>query len=228
MSLIYNKINLSFTMVPNSIINDKNLSLSAKGFVAYIISKPDKWDFSLNGMASQLKECKSTIIKIIDELCKFGYMIKTKTRVNGRQGVNIFELHETPQIMSESKIQTQKSRVCNIESVIHTTSNTITSNTITSKKEKEEEEEEVNSFSFKDINSFISMIRLNFVGIEFGVGSDNHKYFVNNSGFLISSSSNKKVSVGLAKSIYTMLFVKWDLVKPYFYQERANKILNKG
>jgi hypothetical protein len=219
-------------MVPNSIINDKNLSLSCKGFVSYIISKPDNWDFSLNGMASQLKESKPTILKIIDELCKFGYIIKIKTRVNGRQGVSLLELYETPQITPESRILTQKTRVKNTDSENFTTSNTITSNTITSntitskkKEEEEEEEEEVIKNSFSDLTSFISMIRLNFSGIDFNI--EGNMYFVNNSGFLVSSSSNKKISVGLAKDIYRRLFDKWDIAKPYFYQERAKKLLTK-
>jgi hypothetical protein len=134
----------------------------------------------------------------------------------------LLELYETPQITPESRILTQKTRVKNTDSENFTTSNTITSNTITSKKE---EEEEVIKNSFSDLTSFISMIRLNFSGIDFNI--EGNMYFVNNSGFLVSSSSNKKISVGLAKDIYRRLFDKWDIAKPYFYQERAKKLLTK-
>jgi hypothetical protein len=211
-------------MFPNSILNDSSLSLQAKGLVLYILSKPKDWQFSLNGMASQLKESKSRILRIIDELCELGYMIKYKTRNGKVQGVNRYELSDTPYFPSESQNESLKMRVSKCESQNGTTSNIITSNIITSKKEKEEEEE-VTKNSFSDLTSFISMIRLNFSGIDFNV--EGNIYFVNNSGFLVSSSSNKKISVGLAKDIYKRLFDKWDIAKPYFYQERAKKLLTK-
>jgi hypothetical protein len=171
-----------------------------------------------------LKESKSRILRIIDELCLLGYMIKHKSRNGKVQGVNHYELFETPYFPSESQNESLKMRVSKCESQNVSTSNIKTSNTITSKKEKEEEEEVIKN-SFSDLTSFISMIRLNFSGIDFNV--EGNIYFVNNSGFLVSSSSNKKISVGLAKDIYKRLFDKWNIAKPYFYQERAKKLLIK-
>lgn len=133
--------------------------------------------------------------------------------------------------------QSQKNRVRNTESEIFTTNNNITNNTISKKTISKEEEEEVTKNNFvhaelevdpfiaKDISSFISMFRLNFTGIDFNV--EGNFYFVNNSGFVVSSFANKKIAVGLAKDIFKKLFEKWDIAKPYFYQERAKKILTK-
>jgi hypothetical protein len=35
----------NYTQVPNDIINDKRLSLKAKGLYLFLVSKPDNWDF---------------------------------------------------------------------------------------------------------------------------------------------------------------------------------------
>lgn len=36
-----------FTIVSNFLLNDKTLSFKAKGLFAYLFSKPDDWDFSV-------------------------------------------------------------------------------------------------------------------------------------------------------------------------------------
>ena len=104
MSIIKNKLTRDFTIVANYILEDKNLSISAKGFVSWICSRPDDWNFSLSGMASNLNISKPTVLKLINELCSLGYMIKSSNRVNGRQSYNTYELVDN----TESKKQSQK------------------------------------------------------------------------------------------------------------------------
>lgn len=217
-----------FTQIPNEIINDVSVSLKAKGLYLYFASKPDNWDFSLVGMTKQLKESKTAILNIIDELCKFGYMTKTKTRNGNFQGYNYYQLHETPYFPPESSFESHKMRVTLSESQKTTTSNTKYNNTENSNIKKREEEE---AKPFFDFNSFLSYFRSNFVGIEFGFnqGTLVTRVFLNKSGFLINAESLKKMSVGSAKDIYKRLFDKWDLQKPYFYQEFARiQLQNKG
>ena len=36
---------LSFGIAPNSLLNNKNISLSAKGMYTYMNSKPENWEF---------------------------------------------------------------------------------------------------------------------------------------------------------------------------------------
>jgi len=132
MSVLSKSFQINFTQVPNQIINDERVSLKAKGLYLYFVSKPDNWQFSLNGMTSQLKESKDTIISIINELCKFGYMDKIKKRNGSRQGLNDYILHLEPYKMPysspESKNQSLKIRVGKSESEKSTTSNTKKSN----------------------------------------------------------------------------------------------------
>lgn len=118
----------NFTQIPNDIINDKNVSLKAKGLYLYMASKPDVWEFSLSGMISQLKESKTTILSIIEELIKCGYLEKTKVRIGNKQGINEYKLFRSSQLPSESSFITQKNKLRKINSENFTTSNTIQSN----------------------------------------------------------------------------------------------------
>lgn len=38
--------------------------------------KPNDWDFTLEGLASNSKECRDTIGEIVKELERFGYVLK--------------------------------------------------------------------------------------------------------------------------------------------------------
>ena len=129
MSILKKSFQINFTQVPNIIINDKKVSLKAKGLYLYMVSKPDNWEFSLNGMESQLKESRTAIVRIIDELIICGYMDKIKNRINGKQATNDYILHLEPQIRSEYQNVTQKMRLTKCDSQNDTTSNTNTSNT---------------------------------------------------------------------------------------------------
>ena len=75
----------------------KNMSLKAKGLLTFMLSKPDNWEFYISAMAAELKENRETISKIIDELIKFGYIVKAKKPViNGQYSGYDFSVYETP------------------------------------------------------------------------------------------------------------------------------------
>lgn len=69
---------LSFGIAPNSLLNNQDISLSAKGMYTFMNSKPENWEFSINGLVSQLKEGKDKIKSILKELEKYGYLIRKK------------------------------------------------------------------------------------------------------------------------------------------------------
>ena len=67
-----------YAVVPNSVINDSNISLRAKGVFAYIQSKADTWNFSAKNIAFQCKEGVDAVSAALKELEKFGYLVRTK------------------------------------------------------------------------------------------------------------------------------------------------------
>lgn len=59
-----------FGVVPNDLLNDKTISLKAKGLFAYIQSKPDDWDFSSERIALDHTDGRDSVRSAIIELEK--------------------------------------------------------------------------------------------------------------------------------------------------------------
>ena len=66
-----------FVQIPNSILTSPNISLKAKGILALMLSLPDNWKFSIEGIASKCKESKECIGGAIKELEYAGYVKRT-------------------------------------------------------------------------------------------------------------------------------------------------------
>lgn len=87
-----------FTIMSNYHFRDMNLSLKAKGLLSYMLSLPDDWDYSVNGLCSICKESIKAIRSILKELEDNGYLKRTKKQLeNGRFSYeyNIFEIPYT-------------------------------------------------------------------------------------------------------------------------------------
>ena len=86
-----------FVQISNSILSDPNISLKAKTVLAIMLSLPDNWDFSIEGISSKCKESKDCIAKAVNELIEAGYVIRTKTRgADGRITKWEYEVFEEP------------------------------------------------------------------------------------------------------------------------------------
>ena len=98
-----------FVQLPNSILPDPNISLKAKAVLSIMLSLPDNWDFSIEGIASRCKESKDCIAKAINELIDAGYVKRTKTRGDdGRITRWDYEVFEKPYTISEHKEHSKK------------------------------------------------------------------------------------------------------------------------
>lgn len=75
----------NYTVISNDCVRDKNLTLKAKGLMLVLWSLPDEWNFSVDGLASFMKEGKSAITSAIRELEECGYLTRSQKRLpNGR------------------------------------------------------------------------------------------------------------------------------------------------
>ncbi len=72
------KINVPFTQVANSVLNDPKITLKAKGLFAYIYSKPHGWEFSSKRMANDSKDGRDSVRSAIAELETAGYLTRKK------------------------------------------------------------------------------------------------------------------------------------------------------
>lgn len=72
----------NYTVMSNYHLRDKNLSLKAKGLLSFMLSLPEDWDYSLNGLNSILKENETAIKTALDELKENGYLLVEKLLPN--------------------------------------------------------------------------------------------------------------------------------------------------
>lgn len=57
-----------YTVVDNRLLLATNLSLKAKAMYIYLDSKPNRWNFSVRGIASEMKEGRDTVNSVLNEL----------------------------------------------------------------------------------------------------------------------------------------------------------------
>ena len=76
------------------------MSLKAKGLLTLMLSLPENWDYTINGLVAICKENETAIKSALDELKKLGYLVVTKLKPNetpnGRYGY-LYDIYEQPQ-----------------------------------------------------------------------------------------------------------------------------------
>jgi len=87
----------NFTVMSNHHLQNKGLSLKAKGMLSYMLSLPDDWDYSVGGLASNNKEGKAAVRSALVELEEAGYLIRRQCRseLGGFAG-NQYIVYELP------------------------------------------------------------------------------------------------------------------------------------
>jgi len=75
----------NYSIISNEILRRKDLSLKAKGLMSLILSLPDSWDLTVNGLVAIVKESKNTVYSVLKELNKFGYVERNRvTNLSGK------------------------------------------------------------------------------------------------------------------------------------------------
>lgn len=73
MSVIRVKKNRDFVAINCYHLRDRNLSLKGRGLLDTVLSLPDNWDYSINGLCTILKEGRTTVLTALKELQDLGY-----------------------------------------------------------------------------------------------------------------------------------------------------------
>ncbi len=129
----------------NHHLRNRNLSLKARGLLSTMLSLPEEWDYSLNGLAEIVKDGLSSVRTALTELEDAGYVERSQKKDNnGKFSKIIYNIYETPQYGTEeilfdfpitekpitekpivgnriqsntNKLNTNKSNVCNNQSI---------------------------------------------------------------------------------------------------------------
>ena len=87
MAVVRVEKNSNYTVMSNVHLRDKRLSLKAKGLLSLILSLPEKWDYSVNGLVSIAREGRAGIMSSLKELEEAGYLTRHQLRgENGQMG----------------------------------------------------------------------------------------------------------------------------------------------
>ena len=91
--------NSNYTAMSNIHLQDKRLSLKAKGLLSLMLSLPaDRWKYSIRGLASICRDGVDSVRDGIRELERAGYVIRFRSRkANGQLGEAIYWIYEEPQ-----------------------------------------------------------------------------------------------------------------------------------
>lgn len=98
------KLRKNFTVMSNHHLQNKALSLKAKGLLSYMLSLPDDWDYSIGGLAANNKEGRAAVRSTLVELEQAGYLIRRQHRTaEGGFAGNQYIVYEIPQVNGESE-----------------------------------------------------------------------------------------------------------------------------
>ena len=89
----------NYTVMSNTHLRDKNLSLKAKGLLSVMLSLPDNWDYSIAGLVAISKENETAVKSALNELKDNNYVAVTKenpTKSNGGRIKYTYEVYEEP------------------------------------------------------------------------------------------------------------------------------------
>ncbi len=88
----------SYTVVNNDVFNS-GLSLKARGLICTMLSLPDDWEFSENGLCAILNDGKASIRTAVKELEAAGFLSRERERDElGRMGKCVWVVSDFPQL----------------------------------------------------------------------------------------------------------------------------------
>lgn len=100
-----------YTVMSNTHLRDKNLSLKAKGLLSIMLSLPPSWDYSVKGLVAILPEGDAAVEAALKELKKQGYLVVKKLMPNETESGRIeyeYNIYEHPQKQDGEKQGVEK------------------------------------------------------------------------------------------------------------------------
>lgn len=74
----------NYTMIQNEIAQDKRISFEARGLLMTMLTFPDDWNFSVNGLINLTGKSRATVLRYVKELKENGYI--EQTTIKGEKG----------------------------------------------------------------------------------------------------------------------------------------------
>lgn len=87
----------NYTVMSKYHLKEKEMSLKAKGLLSLMLSLPDDWDYSIDGLVTLSRDGKDSVMNALIELEKFRYLKRTKlTNEKGQFAGYDYDIYEKP------------------------------------------------------------------------------------------------------------------------------------
>lgn len=103
-----------FTIVPNSLIQNENLSLRDIGLLIYMLSLPDDWEFSIRGLDAIFKNDGRDAVSVsLKRIEAAGYLTREAERKGGKFCAVVWIVSDEPMSPCTEKPDTVKPNTAN-------------------------------------------------------------------------------------------------------------------
>ena len=147
----------NFTIMSNHHLQNKNLSLKAKGLLSYMLSPRMDRDYSLAGLVANSKESKTSIRNTLNELKENYYLSVTKLYPNKTESKKIeyiYNIYEEPQIEPDIRKQDTENQYLDFQSLENDTQLNTNKQSI---KEQTDKEDKTKNRIFEDNHNYLTI-----------------------------------------------------------------------
>ena len=99
--------NKDYTVMSNAHLHDKRLSLKAVGLLSIVLSLPDDWHYTVNGLVGSVKDGKRAVNGALSELKQYGYLKVNKLYPNSERSKIEYQyvFYEKPQCIQNVPLE---------------------------------------------------------------------------------------------------------------------------
>ena len=108
-NIIRQKRKANYTVIPNEMLNNTELSFKAKAILCYLLSKPDKWSVYLSQLAKASTDGYESVVSGMNELIAKKYVFRQPNSGVNPGGWEYF-VYDEPQVQEDSRLSEKPTR----------------------------------------------------------------------------------------------------------------------
>lgn len=128
--------NNNYTVISNTHLKERKMTLKAKGLLTLMLSLPPDWDYSIEGLISICVEGERAINSTLNELKEFGYLRieKLPPRKGKNQFEYIYNIYEKPLKKEERQLKNVEVQNVKLQSEAVQNQGQLNTNTLSTKE----------------------------------------------------------------------------------------------
>lgn len=105
----------SYTNIDNTVFFDNRLSAKAKGVLCQMLSLPDNWEYSVEGLTTRFSDGKASIRSAITELEQYGYLVRKQVKKSGKYAGVDYLIYANPKNAPNTDFQIAENQTAEIQ-----------------------------------------------------------------------------------------------------------------